>query len=1384
MSTAIFTNMGVNKQLPIITIFLFILLVVSVNADSCPSQESTVYLYMDGELAATVSAPSFSSSSNVILLGSRNALYDNVVLEADCTEVASEGFEVDFGCFDAGSISSDGNPGNALLTGGSGANYPECVISGFDPASQTWKLSFDGKSRISGVEYETASGISSDVQINIDTDSAGIPSHSLLSVSGSSTSFDFPFDNDWHSFILTNYEILENYAPIHDTPILTSTRRTDTTNEDLTVTPQNTDDINGDDVRNVIAWYKDSTPYQALYLPFDTESLTDYSGNENTATSTATYTDGYNSFGAYEFNGAEDVTVEDSSSISMTTDSDDVIVMSAWIKSSANTWQPIIIKKGEYSLVMSKTGGFIIYSWGDNSETIGSGYNDDEWHYVVGKFKEGESYSIYVDGALVDTVTTTDTSYAMGYDFEIGAYADNGKYFEGTIDEVITFTHDVSDDQLTALYDSYITGDNPFETIDSEETTLSETWYASVTPTDGMDDGITKDSNEITIEENYAPTHDTPNLESTYGYDTTCEDLTVIPQNTEDSNGNDVKNIISWYKDDDSYQALYMPFDSGVLDYSGNNNLATGSATYTEGYGGFGSYDFEGTTGIVVSDDSSISMTSESDDVIIVSAWIKSDGGEGPIFMKKGEYGLVMNSAGSLVMYSWGDNSGRIGSGYNDGVWHYVVAKFNEGESYILYVDGELVDTIATTDTSSNNGNDLEIGAYDTWGTSFEGIIDEFIIFTHDISDDQLTALYDSYITGDNPFETIDSEETTLGEKWYASVTPTDGTDDGEIKDSNELTIVYSAPVQGTPVLESSEGTNYLDEDLTITPGDTFSCSDVKHIISWYKDSTPYEALSMPFDTESLTDYSGNENTATSTATYTDGYNGFGAYEFNGAEGIIVADDSSISMTSDSDDVIVISAWIKTSNTIWQPIVVKRDEYAFAMSTTGGFIIYTWGDNSGTIGSGYNDGDWHNVVAKYDEGESYSVYVDGALIGSVATTDTTDAGEEDLEIGIYEIKDKYYNGIIDEVIIFTHDVSDDQLTALYDSYVTGENSFEAIDSEETAYGDVWYACVTPTDGIKDGEEECSNEIEITIDLDCEEYSNGGQDYLFCDELLDWESAQETCELTGYTLATIDDSTENEWLAESGETFFSSCCSWIGYNDIDTEGTWEWISGSASTYTAWASGEPNNSGNEDCAYLDVSASKQWWNDLNCATERSFICESEELTTSSARSLIIEEASATYEEYAINYPSTNSTNSTTIEVDYSKDSLDEFEESVRSFEEEVSDLVEELDDIEDDIYDTIDDYENAYEDDDEDDIEDALDDLEDLKDDLSYVENDLDDLADYLESIEDDYDNLSEDDSFTEYEEDDYEERLDDLDDDIDDMYDEIEELRNEIESLGE
>ena len=122
------------------------------------------------------------------------------------------------------------------------------------------------------------------------------------------------------------------------------------------------------------------------------------------------------------------------------------------------------------------------------------------------------------------------------------------------------------------------------------------------------------------------------------------------------------------------------------------------------------------------------------------------------------------------------------------------------------------------------------------------------------------------------------------------------------------------------------------------------------------------------------------------------------------------------------------------------------------------------------------------------------------------------------------------------------------------------------------------------------------------------YSN--HTYAITTSAMNWENAKiEAASLGGY-LATINTKAENDWLTAK---FISYGNFWIGSHDKATEGTWVWDNGTTSGdggvsdnisagakwpdgTLKWDSGEPNNSGNEDCGTIRDSTGV--WNDVKC------------------------------------------------------------------------------------------------------------------------------------------------------------------------------------------
>ena len=107
------------------------------------------------------------------------------------------------------------------------------------------------------------------------------------------------------------------------------------------------------------------------------------------------------------------------------------------------------------------------------------------------------------------------------------------------------------------------------------------------------------------------------------------------------------------------------------------------------------------------------------------------------------------------------------------------------------------------------------------------------------------------------------------------------------------------------------------------------------------------------------------------------------------------------------------------------------------------------------------------------------------------------------------------------------------------------------------------------------------------------------------EVASYEDAKTSCKAKGGVLATILNPDENAAVINAiGGSQHPSV--WIGGDDLNAEGTFEWVNGDEFTYTNWEEGEPNSYlGNEDC--LAVWPNFPTWNDSICNFERPYVCQ---------------------------------------------------------------------------------------------------------------------------------------------------------------------------------
>ena len=247
--------------------------------------------------------------------------------------------------------------------------------------------------------------------------------------------------------------------------------------------------------------------------------------------------------------------------------------------------------------------------------------------------------------------------------------------------------------------------------------------------------------------------------------------------------------------------------------------------------------------------------------------------------------------------------------------------------------------------------------------------------------------------------------------------------------------------------------------------------------------------------------------------------------------------------------------------------------------------------------------------------------------------------------------------------------------------------YQDTDGDGFAGGEIEYDCYTPfplsdqestspdfdcddtePEVHPDAVEECDaidNDCDGNIDSasacsTCDFNTYDGNNYLFCETTSVWDTAKGVCKINpGYTLVTINDQAENNWLISiiegytyaysdsfpqtssgsdaDGDGFYGSedCddtddtifpgaeeqpldgivqdCDdtywWTGLNDKAEEGFWDW-DGPYTQYFNWGVGQPSGGTSSNCTALHLSSSGSWeWVDGDCYTPHYFICEAE-------------------------------------------------------------------------------------------------------------------------------------------------------------------------------
>ncbi|NJS13016.1 MAG: hypothetical protein HC789_22930 [Microcoleus sp. CSU_2_2] len=113
---------------------------------------------------------------------------------------------------------------------------------------------------------------------------------------------------------------------------------------------------------------------------------------------------------------------------------------------------------------------------------------------------------------------------------------------------------------------------------------------------------------------------------------------------------------------------------------------------------------------------------------------------------------------------------------------------------------------------------------------------------------------------------------------------------------------------------------------------------------------------------------------------------------------------------------------------------------------------------------------------------------------------------------------------------------------------------------------------------------------------------GDRVYFLTPTATSWQNARAIAQSFSGNLVTINNAAENSFLTNQ----FGSQRPWIGFNDTQIEGQFEWVSGEPVTFTNWSSGEPNNFGSAGEDFAELFSNGRW-NDLPATSQRRGIVE---------------------------------------------------------------------------------------------------------------------------------------------------------------------------------
>lgn len=831
-----------------------------------------------------------------------------------------------------------------------------------------------------------------------------------------------------------------------------------------------------------------------LHYPFDGNAL-DTSGNgHNASIAGAVLTAdrfGSNNF-AYSFNGTSSYMVVPDSTKALTFDArSNRYTVSAWVKLADTTrWQDLLIDRGSlgnghsaYRLVFHPTYGFIAFCWDGtyNIEVASQTYPKSNQWYNVAMVVNSRVVQLFVNGKQEaapgepGSVLTMPVGFGSTTNNEtsrnIGRFAGTfyGNYLKGALDDIRIYGRALSSNDLQQLYvapPAIIT--QPSSRTNTAGTTA--TFSAAAMGTQPL--GYQWRFNGNTIVGATSATLILPNVQLTNagnysvvvtnGVGVTISSNAVLTVTVPDCTPPPT-NIVSWWR-----------AEGNAYDSSGTNNgTAVGGVAYAVGQVGQ-AFVLNGSSSYISLSPSPSLDIGNPGSGITIEGWIKPDAtANGPII----EWDSTQNDGlqlwcqtGLQLFANVKDTSGSghafyasYGALSTNAYQHVGLTYDKTSGAAVLYINGSPVVTTNLGTITPQTGyptfiprigrrSATYIGTY-----TYSGSIDDLAVYSRALSQSEIQSIYNAGNTGkcvppmvapliaSQPqdrtnnvgtaaeFTVLATGTAPLSYQWSYGGSPISGETNAVLRLEN-VTLADAGNYSVT-VTNSAGSIISSNAMLTVVVPDCIAAPT--NIASWWR------AESNANDTIGT-----NNGVIQGNINYTAGQVGE-AFVFDGSSYILVPASTSLNIGAGSG--VTIEAWIKP-NAASAPVVEWDSDstdgvqlwceegfklFANIKDTTGlGHAFYT--DNGVLTTNGFQ-----YVAVTYDKATGLAVlYRDGVALVSTNLGSFTPETTYPMNIGRRTGQpiglNKTFNGLIDEVGIYSRALSQGEIQTNYDAGVAGK----------------------------------------------------------------------------------------------------------------------------------------------------------------------------------------------------------------------------------------------------------------------------------------------------------------------------------------------------------